>query len=158
MKPSSLVLVFAALSACKAVPAPPDIRALCTDTVNEYAHARDIGDIKRAKTLFTEDARVTIFGQTQEGSDAILTAMQGRADGTVSRHMIGSVLITPTGAMTATGESYVIVVAGKDTDTRPLPLSEDNLFATGTYEDSFRIQDGRCQIETRNVTVDFQKQ
>lgn len=157
MKTIATILTLLTLAACKAPLATTDIRALCTDTVNEYAHVRDAGDIERAKTLFTEDASVTIFGTTQQGREAILSAMQGRANGAVSRHMIGSVLVTPTGPTTAKGESYVIVVIGEDTK-RPLPFSGNNLLAAGTYEDSFLIDDGRCKIESRNVIVDFQKQ
>lgn len=147
---------FLTLTACSTMDPSPDYTRLCTDTVNEYAHARDAGDVDRARILFTDNATVMLFGNVQNGRDEILAALKVRAEGAVSRHMIGSVLITRTGPDTAKGESYVLLIADDD-GPRPRPLTDSSLLAAGTYVDTFVIQNGQCRIATRNVVIDFQQ-
>jgi|GEM_PF-7088595 len=153
-----LCLTILTLAGCRAKDGgPPSIQESCTQTINAYAHSRDSGDVEGFRQLFTPDARFTIRGETQTGRDAIVEGMQSRMGTTVSRHIIGSILIEEVSRTRAKGQSYVMVFIGDGEGTPPFDLSMDKFFGIATYWDEFQISGEVCRISDRRVEITFAK-
>ena len=156
----SIVLVAAAftLSACENLQGSPSIVSACTATVNAYAHARDSVDPVQYGALFTEDASFTIWGQTMRSREAIVEALIDRGGQLATRHITGSIHVTPTSSSTATGRSYALVLAPQENETLPeAELSGESFFAMATYEDAYEIDGAICKFQRRKVTVEFER-
>ena len=123
------------------------ITQACERTVNEYVFARDDGDAKRASKLFTENAVMRIFDREIKGRDAILIAMQQRAEQATWAHIVGGVLITLTSAHTARGESYALVFQAENATA----AAADAVRGVVKYHDEFAVSELGCQIHSRRV-------
>ena len=123
------------------------VTQLCEQTLNSYLFARDDGDIARAKDLFTEDASMFIFGRKIEGREAILAAMQQRANQAVWAHLAGGSVIKPISQTRAAGESYALVFEAEDQAASPAA----SIRTIVKYHDEFVVSQAACLIQSRRV-------
>lgn len=135
-----------------------DVRSACADTVSQYGHARDAVNLELYASLFTHDAQFTIQGHTTAGLDALLQGLEQRGVGPKTRHLVGSVAITPTGPDTATGSSYAIVIEAPADRIEPTPAwTSERVLALVTYADEFRIVGRDCLIASRTAHIDLER-
>ncbi len=128
-----------------------DTRKACTDLVLDYAYYRDRPDAAGVANLFTEDARMTVLGQTFEGRQAIHDRIVAGADGPIFRHMMSTIRIFPQDEATATGVSYVTVYNAPRGEG-PQPV--ERFAGVGEYHDKFvRTADGWRIAEREFVLV-----
>ncbi len=131
------------------------IRAACEDLVLDYAYYRDRQDPAEAAAgvaaVFSEDATLTVLGQTFVGKNAIYNRLAQQTNPQLTQHLMSTIRIFPVSATTATGVSYATVyVATK-------PAADGNPaegFATvGEYHDKFELTDSGWRIAQRKFVV-----
>ena len=134
------------------------IRSACTHTINQYAHARDAVDTELYSTLFSENAQFTIRGNTTSGKTALIEDLEARGNGPQTKHLMGSISVTPTGPDTAVGTSYAVVInAGGDASQQTPPWTTDTILAFVTYSDTFQISASGCKITARTARIDIER-
>ena len=128
------------------------LRAACLATNYDYVAYRDRGEVKAYANLFTEDAQF-IFQQTVHGREAIGQAMARRWSESRTRHWIQPARIAATGDDTAEGLIYVKVYrAAREGADGPVPFDGP---LVAEYHDRYRLIDGICLIERREVKLVF---
>lgn len=139
------------LVACTAV-ATADVRQACEDLVLDYAYYRDRPDADGVAELFTEDAKLTVLGETWTGRQAIHERIVAGMQGPRFRHMMSTIRIFPVDANSATGVSYVTVYTSPPGDG-PQPV---NGFAgLGEYHDKFVRTEAGWRIAERTFVLVF---
>ena len=120
-------------------------------TLARYSIAGDRLDLESYIATFTRDGTVEMEGLTVQGHDAIRQWLGAnvafrRADGarpSFVRHHLTTCQIELTSQTTARGRTYWQVV------------TDVGLDHAGTYNDRFRVEDGRWLIEHRKVATNW---
>ena len=147
-----LPLTVALLSLLLPVCAMADVRQACTDLVLDYAYYRDRPDAAGVANVFTEDARLSVLGQTYTGRKAIHDRIVAGADGPIFRHMMSTIRIFPQDAKNATGVSYVTVYSAPRGEG-PQPV--ERFAGVGEYHDKFVRTDEGWRIAEREFVLVF---
>ncbi len=121
----------------------------CHARVAEYAYFWDQNDDEGMAAVFTDDATLTLGGQTFTGPEAIVGRMQAREEGSLIRHLMTTVHIERTGADSARGVSYVSVYMGQQPDQGLTVV--DGFALMGEYHDTFALTGGDCRIAERRL-------
>jgi uncharacterized protein (TIGR02246 family) len=124
----------------------------CTNLVLDYAYFRDRPDAEGVADLFTEDAQLTVLGQTFAGRAAIAERIRDAADGPVFRHMMSTIRIFPDDETYAHGVSYVAVYTAP-AGQLPGPLHQPA--AVGEYHDRFVLTESGWKIARREFIAVF---
>lgn len=119
----------------------------CRQRVHDYAYFWDHSDTEGFAELFTEDATLTLAGQTFSGRTAIVERMA--EPGPVMRHLVSTVRVTAAGEGAASGISYVTVHMARPAD-EGLPET-DGFLLIGEYHDRFEIGPDGCRIAERKL-------
>ncbi|MEM7221257.1 MAG: nuclear transport factor 2 family protein [Pseudomonadota bacterium] len=123
---------------------------MCTQLVLDYAYYRDRADGPAVGSLFTDDARMTVRGETVVGREQIEARTRSAASGPTTMHLISTIHIRPEGASRARGTSYVTVyVAGDDEASAGVPAPVEGFAIVGAYEDLFVRTPGGWRIAER---------
>jgi hypothetical protein len=128
----------------------------CEQVVKHYAYYRDRLDYEGYGKLFTTDA-VLLFpgGMRYQGRDAIVEALRERGPQTVTRHLVTAVKIIPNDNTTATGTSYVLVYGYPAGPEITEPVTVKGYSLVGEYRDAFRMVDGECLIQQRELIINM---
>lgn len=124
-------------------------RQACRDLVLDYAYYRDLLDADAVAGLFTEDATMTVLGQTYEGRAAIhkrIADTRQSGQGPMTRHLMSTIRIFPDGADKASGVSYVTVYGAPG---RRIPADVEGFMAVGEYRDRFVLTQSGWKIAER---------
>ena len=124
----------------------------CSNLVLDYAYFRDRPDAEGVADLFTEDAQLTVLGQTFVGRAAIAERIRDAADGPVFRHMMSTIRIFPDDETHARGVSYVSVYTAP-AGHLPRPLHQPA--AVGEYHDRFVLTESGWKIAQREFVAIF---
>ncbi len=124
----------------------------CTDLVLDYAYFRDRPDADGVANLFTEDAQLTVLGQTFVGRAAIGKRIRDAAGGPVFRHMMSTIRIFPDDETHAHGVSYAAVYTAP-AGQAPRPLHQPA--AVGEYHDRFVLTAAGWKIAQREFVAIF---
>lgn len=119
----------------------------CRQRVHDYAYFWDSGNTDGFADLFTEDATLTLGGQTFSGRAAIVERMA--RPGPVMRHLVSTVRIAASGDGAASGVSYVTVYAAEPVD-EGLP-AVDGFLLIAEYHDRFQLASDGCRIAERTL-------
>ena len=120
----------------------------CRQLVMDYAWYRDHPDAKAYAALFTEDAELSILGETFKGREAITQRLTASSGSTV--HLMSTIRINKVDENTATGVSYVTVYTAPP---GPGPHTVSGYAAIGEYHDDFRRTDTGWQIKQRVLVL-----
>ena len=120
----------------------------CRQLVMDYAWYRDHPDADAYAALFTEDAELSILGETFKGREAITQRLTASTGSTA--HLMSTVRINKVDDDTATGVSYVTVYTAPP---GPGPHTVSGYAAIGEYHDDFRKTDAGWQIKKRVLVL-----
>lgn len=120
----------------------------CRQLIMDYAWYRDHPDADAYAALFTEDAELSILGETFKGRDAIRQRLTASSGSTV--HLMSTIRITKVTDTAATGVSYVTVYTAP---SGAGPHTVDGYAAIGEYHDDFRRTSAGWQIARRTLVV-----
>lgn len=127
------------------------IEAACESLVLDYAYYRDREDLQLAAqgvaAVFTEDATLTVSGQSFTGRQAIHDRIADQTDPPLFAHLMSTIRIFPQSATKATGVSYATVYVAP----RPAQGSAlaEGFAAVGEYHDEFRLTEQGWRIAKR---------
>jgi len=131
----------------------------CTDLVLDYALYRDQLEVENMAALFTDDAQLSIRGQTYVGQQAIRARVQQAAKGPTTRHLMSTIRIKPLSADKATGISYVTVYAAPQAEQQAYQQGElpqvDGFAIIGNYVDVFERTAQGWRIASRRLEGAF---
>lgn len=117
------------------------IEAACEALVLDYAYYRDREDLQVAAqgvaAVFTEDATLTVSGQSFTGRQAIFDRIADQTNPPLFAHLMSTIRIFPESATKATGVSYATVYVAP----RPAQGSAlaEGFAAVGEYHDEFKL-------------------
>jgi hypothetical protein len=137
------------LVACTVADAAEPALEQCRQRVIDYAYFWDHADTEGFGDLFTDNATLTLLGETFTGRKAIVERMAAANPGPVMRHLMSTIRITTSDRGTASGVSYVTVFAAEPVD-EGLP-EVDGFAVIGEYHDQFRITSDGCRITERTL-------
>ncbi len=127
-----------------------DVYRDCINLVTDYAIYRDSFNADGFSNLFTENASLTVGGQTWVGRAEIGKRIEGLKNGSSIRHLMSTIRITPVDADNATGISYATIYsapAGSNT--------VEGFALIGEYHDVFvRTAEG-WRIQQRELHTAF---
>ena len=86
-----------------------DVYRDCINLVTDYAFYRDRFDAEGFASLFTDDATLTVVGQTWNGRNDIRQRIKGMDNTTTIRHLMSTIRIVPVDDNHATGVSYATI-------------------------------------------------
>ncbi len=123
----------------------------CRQLIMDYAWYRDHPDadtIEAYGALFTEDAELSILGETYKGRAAIRDRLTASTGSTV--HLMSTMRITPVSEVAAVGTSYVTVYSAP-----PGAGSHEvsGYAAIGEYQDEFRKTSDGWKIAKRVLVM-----
>lgn len=121
----------------------------CHARVAEYAYYWDRNDADGMARVFTDEATLTLGGQTFTGPDAIVERMQAREAGSLIRHLMTTVHIERTGEDSARGVGYVSIYMGEQPDQGLTVV--DGFALMGEYHDTFALDGDDCRIAERRL-------
>ena len=131
------------------------IKRACETLVMDYARHRDQAQGAALAQLFTEDAELSVNGETFIGKKALLTRFAAPATHRF-RHMMSNVHITVTGHKQAIGASYALIFVGPiDKQNPDAPITVSNFVAMGEYQDTFVLTDAGWRIASRRFVPAF---
>ena len=131
------------------------IKRACENLVMDYARHRDQAQGAALAQLFTEDAELSVNGETFIGRKALLTRFAAPATHRF-RHMMSNVHITVTGHKQAIGVSYALIFVGPiDKQNPDAPITVSNFVAMGEYQDTFVLTDAGWRIASRRFVPAF---
>ena len=128
----------------------PGIVEACRNLVMDYAIHRDGGNHDAYAALFTEDATLSVLGETFAGRTAIHNRVAMAKDAPATRHLMSTVRITPHGNDRATGISYATVYVAPASDG---VIDVEGFAAIGEYHDTFRRTDDGWKIASRRLEL-----
>lgn len=143
-----LLLVFLMAPAFGRDSRSDDAYTACERLVLDYAWYRDHPDADRYAALFTEDAELSILGETYRGRPSIRQRLQSASGRTV--HLMSGIRIDQDSATSARGTSYVTVYTTPAGDG---PHDVKGFAAIGEYHDEFRKTAEGWQIARRTLVV-----
>ena len=123
-----------------------DIHQQCIDLVLGYAYHRDNFNAEEFSQLFTEDASLTVGGQTWVGREEIRGRIQELRNGSTIRHLMSTMRIVPDGEDRATGVSYVTIY-----NAPPGVTEVEGFLLIGEYHDEFVRTEEGWKIQTREL-------
>lgn len=146
-----LVLLSLALTACASTSSHQSIEQACESLVLDYAYYRDREDAQLAAqgvaAVFTEDATLTVNGQSFRGRQAIFDRIAQQTNAPLTAHMMSTIRIFPEGPSRAIGVSYAtIYVAPRPTQGSALA---EGFTAVGEYHDVFTLTSQGWRIANR---------
>jgi len=117
----------------------------------EWAWLIDHGHAEKAAGFYADDAEQTIGGATVTGIEAIREGLRRRAAMTnrTSRHVVSNLTLSVTTASTLEA-AWVLTLYRSDVAARP-PVPT----LVGDVRDSFRLEDGRWKIRSRQIVPIF---
>jgi hypothetical protein len=124
------------------------IRSKCRQTVIDYAHFADTRAMREYANLFTKNGVAIFRDGTFRGPDEIYARFAAMDKNTITRHLMSSIRIIPTGDNTATGISYLHLAIAATAEGHTGPLPAQNLLIQ-EYHDQFVMQDGNCKFTRR---------
>ena len=152
---SLLCALTTAQASALAESATERIKRACENLVMDYARHRDQAQGAALAQLFTEDAELSVNGETFTGKKALLTRFAAPATHRF-RHMMSNVHITVTGHKQATGVSYALIFAGPiDKQNPDASITVSNFVAMGEYQDTFVLTDAGWRIASRRFVPAF---
>lgn len=152
---SLLCALTTAQASALAESATERIKRACENLVMDYARHRDQAQGAALAQLFTEDAELSVNGETFIGKKALLTRFAAPATHRF-RHMMSNVHITVTGHKQATGVSYALIFAGPiDKQNPDASITVSNFVAMGEYQDTFVLTDAGWRIASRRFVPAF---
>jgi uncharacterized protein (TIGR02246 family) len=133
--------------------AADDVYWACSNLVTDYAYHRDQFNAEEFADLFTEDATLTVVGQTWVGRDNIQQRIEELKTGSTIRHEMSTIRIVPVDADNATGVSYATIYSAPAGET-----SVSGFALMGEYLDEFvRTTDG-WKISKRVLVQKYSRQ
>ncbi len=126
------VIVTLLFSAVSSSFADEEMYRACTNLVVAYAYHRDQFNADEFSNLFTENAALTVVGQTWVGRTDIRQRIEGLKTGSTIRHEMSTIRIVPIDADHATGISYVTIYSAPVGET-----SVSGFSLMGEYHDDF---------------------
>ena len=152
---SLLCALTTAQASALAESATERIKRACENLVMDYARHRDHAQGAALAQLFTEDAELSVNGETFIGRKALLTRFAAPATQRF-RHMMSNVQITVTGHKQAIGVSYALIFVGPiDKQNPDAPITVSNFVAMGEYQDTFVLTDAGWRIASRRFVPAF---
>ena len=152
---SLLCALTTAQASAPAESATERIKRACENLVMDYARHRDQAQGAALAQLFTEDAELSVNGETFIGRKALLTRFAAPATHRF-RHMMSNVHITVTGHKQAIGVSYALIFVGPiDKQNPDAPITVSNFVAMGEYQDTFVLTDAGWRIASRRFVPAF---
>ena len=152
---SLLCALTTAQASALAESATERIKRACETLVMDYARHRDRAQGAALAQLFTEDAELSVNGETFIGRQALLARFAAPAKHRF-RHMISNVHITVTGHKQAIGVSYALIFVGPiDKQNPDAPITVSNFVAMGEYQDTFALTDAGWRIASRRFVPAF---
>ena len=152
---SLLCALTTAQASALAESATERIKRACENLVMDYARHRDQAQSAALAQLFTEDAKLSVNGETFIGKKALLTRFAAPATHRF-RHMMSNVHITVTGHKQAIGASYALIFVGPiDKQNPDAPITVSNFVAMGEYQDTFVLTDAGWRIASRRFVPAF---
>ena len=152
---SLLCALTTAQASALAESATERIKRACENLVMDYARHRDQAQGAALAQLFTEDAELSVNGETFIGKKALLTRFAAPATHRF-RHMMSNVHVTVTGHKQATGVSYALIFAGPiDKQNPDASITVSNFVAMGEYQDTFVLTDAGWRIASRRFVPAF---
>lgn len=152
---SLLCALTTAQASALAESATERIKRACENLVMDYARHRDQAQGAALAQLFTEDAELSVNGETFIGRKALLTRFAAPATQRF-RHMMSNVHITVTGHKQAIGVSYALIFVGPiDKQNPDAPITVSNFVAMGEYQDTFVLTDAGWRIASRRFVPAF---
>jgi ketosteroid isomerase-like protein len=142
---ASIALMTMALNTAAADSSTQDA---CRALIMDYAYYRDHPDVKAYGDLFTEDAELSILGDTRIGRSAIRERLAEVTGSTV--HLMSTIRITEVSATEATGVSYVTVYTAPDGAG---PHTVSGYAGIGEYHDVFRKTVDGWKIAKRTLVM-----
>lgn len=131
------------------------IKQACEALVMDYARHRDQSRGAALAQLFTQDAELSVNGETFTGTQALLARFNAPAAQRY-RHMMSNVHITVTGHEQATGVSYALIFVGAiDAQDPDAPITVANFVAMGEYHDTFVLTAAGWRIASRRFVPAF---
>lgn len=129
------------------MPLTTDDRLAIHEALSRYCVCLDHGRWDEFRALFAENPRLD-FGEVMgvwEGAEGVRRFTETMAGlGLFMRHYVTNVLLTGDGS-TATSECYVLAVTGR---------GDQQMVATGRYEDRFVKEGGRWLLATRRAVIE----
>lgn len=120
------------------------IREAIRDTIAQYTHAGDSGDLDTLAAAFCEDGVLEVRGRGEmRGRAAIVKGLRGAMRANIVRHNVANIRFEAVSADEARVASYFTV------------LTEVGLDHYGRYRDTFVPVDERWLIKHRFVSVDW---
>ena len=127
-----------------------DVYRDCINLVTDYAYYRDRFDAPEFSKLFTEDASLSVGGQTWEGRNNIRARIEGLDRSGSIRHLMSTIRIEPIDELHASGVSYATIytsAAGSN--------STEGFAIIGEYHDNFVLTDDGWKISNRELKSVF---
>lgn len=129
------------------MPLTADDRLAIQEVLSRYCHCLDRGRWDEFRALFVQDAKLD-FGDVMgvwEGAESIRKFTETIAGlGLFMRHYVTNVLLTGDGT-TVDADTYVLAVTGR---------GDQQMVATGRYEDRFVKRDGRWLLASRHAVIE----
>lgn len=130
-----------------------DVYLECSNLVNGYAFFRDRYDAERFANLFSEDAELTVAGNTWVGRENIRQRIEGLDSNSPIRHLMSTIHITPIDEFHAQGVSYATIYTGATGST-----SVEGFAVIGEYHDEFILTEAGWKIQKRELRTVFSYQ
>lgn len=125
------------------------IRLACRALLDDYAVAVDAADADAMVALFAPDGVLKRGAVELTGEKEIPRILEGRAAGTVMRHLLTTSSITPhPDGRQASGHSYYLLYNSRG-DTLPLPF--DPPFSLGDWISHFVLTDNGWKLASHEV-------
>lgn len=121
-----------------------DVYRDCINLVTDYAYHRDRYDAEAFSNLFTDDASLTVGGQTWEGRMEIRKRIEGLNSATTIRHLMSTIRIVPVDELNATGVSYATIYSSPEG-----AAAVEGFAIMGEYHDEFVRTEAGWRIQKR---------
>lgn len=142
----SLALCFVAVPSTYAA----DVYRDCINLVTDYAYYRDRFDAVGFSSIFTEDATLTVGGQTWTGRSNIRQRIEELDSDTTIRHLMSTIRIEPIDELHATGVSYATIYSAA-----PGATTVEGFAVIGEYHDEFVLTAEGWRIQKRVLHTVF---
>ena len=123
----------------------PAIEAGVARTITRYARTVDGRDMAACAALFTEDARITVMGETHVGSEAIKAWLALLAKSPPGIHLTTNTLVEPAGPGRATATSDVAFIKREEAGWK--------IVVAGQYSDELVARGDHWLFASRTITL-----
>ena len=147
---STLAALLCVFCANSAIGEERSAKALCAETVLNYAHYSDTGQREKFGELFTHDGEL-ITGGAPRKPNQVITEADRRPRTT--RHVTTNHIVREENGK-LTGTSYFTLYFNAETSDSALPMTNQPV-AVGVYYDTYVIEDGVCKFSERVAKATF---